>query len=60
MGLGVRFRNDNLAFNTFSFRFAFYPVVPEGINMYDLYISGQKLMRPNDFEIKKPEIIDFE
>ncbi len=60
IGLGIRSRNDNLAFNTLSVRFSFYPVSPVDANLQNFVISGEQLLRANNFNVRKPELLKFE
>ncbi|MFN8355658.1 MAG: hypothetical protein U0Y10_14470 [Spirosomataceae bacterium] len=57
-GLGFRFRNENLTFNTFSVRFAFYPNIFSTSQLgFDL--GGETPLRLRDFTIEQPEIVPF-
>jgi len=58
-GLGLRIRNENLIFNTFQIRFAYYPVLPTEARYQTIVISGEKNYSPYDFIPHKPEIVDF-
>ena len=57
IGAGVRFRNDNLVFNTFQIRFGFFPNLPlnSKINYFSVY--GEQLLRPESFDPGPPSII---
>jgi hypothetical protein len=59
IGLGVRIRNENLVFKTFQIRFAFFPVLPPVYTKNWWYITGEKLLNPNDFEVRLPAIHEF-
>lgn len=59
-GLGLRFRNENLAFNTFQLRFGWYPNSPTGVAAYDLDFSGARNLELNGFRVNRPEVITFE
>ena len=59
IGLGIRIRNDNLIFNTFQIRLGFFPDLPEYSRTSSLLISGQQLLKPNNFEPGQPSVIPF-
>jgi hypothetical protein len=57
-GLGFRFRNENLTFNTFSLRLAYYPTVITG-NRFGLVFDGETPLRLRDFGVDEPEVVRF-
>lgn len=59
-GLGVRIRNDNLTFNTFQFRLGWYPTVPRDGSAFYFNISGEPILRLDDFDIKAPNVLPYE
>jgi hypothetical protein len=59
IGLGVRIRNDNLVFNTFQLRFGFFPNPPSYSKINHLTVSGEQLLRPNNFDSGPPSIIPY-
>lgn len=59
IGLGVRIRNKNLVFKTFQIRFAYYPVLPPDYSKDWFYFSGEKLLNPQDFDVRLPTIHEF-
>lgn len=59
IGLGIRIRNDNLIFNTFQIRFGFFPNLPAYSRTSPFIISGQQLLKPNNFEPGQPSVIPF-
>ncbi len=59
IGLGIRIRNDNLIFNTFQIRLGFFPDLPKYSRTSSLLISGQQLLKPNNFEPGQPSVIPF-
>jgi len=59
LGVGIRFRNENLVFKTFQIRFAFYPLVPQDAIKQLMYLSGEKVLAPEDFYAKAPKILLF-
>ncbi len=58
-GVGIRVRNENLAFKTFQIRLAVYPIVPEGAQMIGFQIGSIPLPRFTDFNTKRPDIFRF-
>jgi hypothetical protein len=59
IGLGVRVRNDNLIFNTLQIRLAFYLNLPPYSDINHLTVSGEQLLRPNNFDPGPPSIIPY-
>jgi hypothetical protein len=59
IGVGVRIRNDNLVLNTFQIRLGFFPNLPEYSRISRLIISGEQLLRPDNFEPVPPTLIPF-
>jgi len=59
IGLGIRIRNDNLIFNTFQIRLGFYPNPPLYSKINYFTISGEQLLRPNNFDTGPPSIIPY-
>jgi len=59
LGLGLRIRNDNLLFNTLQIRLAFFPNPPSYSEINNLSISGEQLLKPNNFNAGKPVLIPF-
>jgi hypothetical protein len=59
LGLGLRIRNDNLLFNTLQIRLAFFPNPPSYSEINNLTISGEQLLKPNNFDAGKPVLIPF-
>lgn len=60
VGIGVRIRNENLAFKTFSIRLGFYPKVPPGGNVDIFDLSGSERLRMNGFKPKKPDFVQLQ
>lgn len=58
-GLGVRIRNENLAFRTFQIRFGYYPILPATYTARFIEVSGETYYRPENFTTNRPSIIDF-
>ena len=59
IGMGIRIRNDNTAFSTLQVRFAFYPNPPQYSKVNHIIISGEQLLRPNNFEPGPPSVISY-
>jgi hypothetical protein len=59
IGLGIRIRNDNTAFSTLQVRLAFYPNPPIYSNVNHLIVSGEQLLRPNNFDPGPPSITPY-
>lgn len=59
LGLGIRIRNDNMIFNTLQIRFSYYPNPPYYSDINHVVISGEQLLKPNNFEPGPPSIIPF-
>lgn len=59
-GIGLRLRNENLAFNTFQIRLAWYPVLPPENTQFGFDISGRNSTGITDFRTGEPAIIQFE
>lgn len=59
VGIGVRIRNDNLIFNTLQIRLCFYPDLPDDSRASNLIISGEQLLKPDNFEPGKPALLPF-
>jgi len=59
LGIGVRIRNDNLIFNTLQIRFCLYPNLPDYSRISHLIISGEQLLKPENFEPERPSLLPF-
>jgi hypothetical protein len=60
LGIGIRIKNENLVFNTFQLRFAFYPLEPERANRISGDVSNVPTTGFSDFTVKQPQVIRFE
>lgn len=60
VGLGVRIRNDNLVFNTLQIRIGYFPNLPEYSRINYILVSGEKLLRPENFEPGPPSLITYQ
>ncbi|MCX6321361.1 MAG: hypothetical protein NTX93_06070 [Bacteroidia bacterium] len=59
IGMGFRIRNDNLVFNTFQIRLGFFPNHPLNSKINHLTMTGEQLLRPNNFDSGPPSIIPY-
>jgi len=59
IGMGVRIRNDNLIFKTIQFRFSFFPFTPPYSKLRYFDLTGEKLLKPPDFDPVAPAIIPY-
>jgi hypothetical protein len=57
-GMGVKIRNDNLVFNTFSLQLGYYPIVPLA-REFTFYNTGSSNGKLYDFRPQKPDLIEF-
>ncbi|MFL5728856.1 MAG: hypothetical protein ACJ75J_05140, partial [Cytophagaceae bacterium] len=59
-GLGLRFRNDHLIFNTIEILFGYYPNVGKlGKAPYQFFNSQRSFYNFNDFQYSKPDVIPY-
>ncbi len=58
-GIGFRFRNENLAFNTLQIRLAYYPNNTPVVPNYDINFAGQNRLNVPDFRVNEPQILGF-
>ena len=59
IGLGIRIRNDNLVFNTFQIKLGFFPDPPQYSRINYFTVSGEQLLRPNNFDHGPPAVIPY-
>ena len=59
LGMGIRIRNDNLIFNTLQVRIGFYPSAPDYSRINNITISGEQLLRPENFEPGPPSVYSY-
>jgi len=59
IGLGIRIRNENMVFNTFQMRLAFFPNPPDYSRLNNLLITGEQLLRPRNFEPDIPSLLPY-
>ncbi|TAG17637.1 MAG: hypothetical protein EAZ14_00425 [Runella slithyformis] len=58
-GVGFRFRNENLTFDTFQVRFSFYSGIPDISPPFRMGFDGIAPLRFRDFDISAPEVVPF-
>ncbi len=58
-GIGFRFRNENLTFNSFQIRFTWYPNLPDNPQLFRFAFEGIPNVRFNDFDISAPAIVPY-
>jgi hypothetical protein len=59
IGVGIRIRNDNLVFNTLQIRIGYFPNPPQYSRISPVNVSGEQLLRPQNFEPGAPAIIPY-
>jgi hypothetical protein len=59
IGIGIRIRNNNLVFNTFQIRIGYFPDPPSYSRINNILVSGEQLLRPNNFESGPPSVIPY-
>lgn len=58
-GIGFRFRNESLTFDTFQIRFSYYAGIPDLTNPLKIGFDGITPLRFRDFAITTPEVVAF-
>ena len=58
-GIGFRFRNENLTFDTFQVRFSLYSGIPDIGQPFRFGFDGIPPLRFRDFDTAAPEIVSF-
>jgi len=59
VGAGIRIRNYNTALNTLQIRFAFYPNPPLYSRANHFIVSGEQLLKPNNFNPGPPSVTPY-
>lgn len=59
IGLGIRFRNENLVFSTFQISFAVHLIAPENIRAVEFFFSDLPQTGLEKYLIEKPEIVEY-
>jgi len=60
ISVGVRIKNERLAFNTLQFRFSFYPNAPSCSDKRYFNLTGEQRLSPENFYYRTPRIIRYE
>lgn len=60
IGVALNLRNDNVVIKNLTFRFSFYPVVPDDGRSIQAVISSSKRGRFYDYRVTKPQVIQYE
>lgn len=60
VGVGIRIRNERLAFKTFSIRLALYPNIPKGGSPEFLDIAGADRLSLSGFKPGRPDMVIYE
>ena len=60
IGLGIYVKNDFLAFNSFQFRFGYFPSTPSGIPHFGMTFNSVGMFDQIDFLNTKPSIIPYQ
>jgi hypothetical protein len=60
IGLGIRIRNDNLVFNTLQIRLGYFPNLPEYSSVNHVLVSGEQLLKPDNFDPGPPSLLPYE
>ncbi|AQG79867.1 hypothetical protein [Spirosoma montaniterrae] len=58
-GIGFRLRNENLTFNSFQIRLAYYPNIPGNRLPFRQAFEGVPTLRFRDFDLSAPAIIPY-
>lgn len=59
-GLGFRFRNENLAFNTIEVRLGWYPKTPAEVSSFGFNFSGSQSLNIPGFRLDEPQILPYQ
>nr|WP_080058635.1 hypothetical protein [Spirosoma aerolatum] len=59
-GIGFRLRNENLTFNSFQIRLAYYPNIPNNTIPFRQVFEGVPTLRFRDFDLSAPQIIPYQ
>ncbi|MBD2751648.1 BamA/TamA family outer membrane protein [Spirosoma validum] len=58
-GIGFRLRNENLTFESFQIRLAYYPNIPNNTIPFRQAFEGVPTLRFRDFDVSAPQIIPY-
>ncbi|MES2731835.1 MAG: hypothetical protein V4714_08805 [Bacteroidota bacterium] len=59
-GVGIRIRNEHLAFNTFQFRIGYYPNIPGNRTLFRGDVAGLPSLQLSDLAISAPDVVPFQ
>lgn len=59
LGIGIRIRNERLVFETITLRLGYYPNHPEKSFPLFLDLYGEERLRPENFFVTKPKLVDY-
>ncbi len=60
IGAGLRIRNDNFVFNTLQIRLGYFPNLPDYSRINYVLVSGEQLLRPDNFDPGPPSLLPYE
>lgn len=60
IGVGLNLRNDNVVIKNLSFRFTFFPTIPDDGRSVQAIMSSGKWGRFYDYRVTKPQVIQYE
>ena len=60
IGVGLNLRNDNVVIKNLSFRFTFYPTIPDDGRSMQAIMSGKRRGSFYDYRVTKPQVIEYE
>jgi hypothetical protein len=60
IGIGVRFRNENLVFNTIELRLTYFLNTPLDASTQHYQFLGEPRLRPNTFYSQKPSVVELQ
>jgi len=58
-GIGIRIRNEHLAFNTFQLRIGYYANIPDNSTLFRGDTAGFPSLRLSDMAITAPDVVPF-
>jgi len=59
-GIGFRFRNENLTFQSFQIRLSYYPNIPNNRSPFRQSFEGIPTLRFRDFDLSAPQIVPYQ
>ena len=58
-GIGFRFRNENLTFNSFQIRLSYFPNIPNNSFPFRQAFEGIPSLKLRDFDLSAPQIVPY-